>query len=130
VTRVEILAKLCGVPLTDYERDAEGVLVASGSGLMMSVMDHAPSIRWCVEYDERVCRGARWVEFIPALCEVAPIVVVAGWFTVTDPTELRAAVAACPSSCAPITYGGNTTLGGIEAATLAQLFDMIGQAGR
>ena len=85
---VRLAAELAGVRLIDYRRAGEGLLVSSGSGIMMAVMDAVPALRWCCDVDERATmRGLRF--FLRLLeRDVAPFGVV-GWFSITDPSELR-----------------------------------------
>ena len=39
------------VDLIDYGRDTGGLLISSGCGTMMAVMDHAPALRFCLDID-------------------------------------------------------------------------------
>jgi hypothetical protein len=109
-------AVIAGVRLIDYQRPACGVLVSSGSGIMLGVMDAVPALRWCVDID--VPGAARDVEFFLRLLdgEAAPIGI-CGWFSITKPDQLRSAVKTMREP--PVVYTGNVRLGaGIEAHTL------------
>lgn len=80
-----------GIPLVDYEREGDGVLISVGSGLMMATMDAIPRLRWCVDIGGgRIPpRLADWLVFVDRL---VPLVVVTAWFTVTDPAPVRSAL--------------------------------------
>jgi hypothetical protein len=88
---IEALARAYRVDVIDYKRDGDGVLIASGSGSMMSTMDVCPRFRWCLDIDQqpRDCRLADWIAFLP---RVSTLVGVVGWFSITDPGPLRAAL--------------------------------------
>lgn len=87
------LAQLFGVPLIDYHREGNGVLVASGCGIMMAAMDEAPCFRWCVDADS-MRWGPPWrIEwFMTALDRntAVELLGVVGWFSLDRPTYLRA----------------------------------------
>jgi hypothetical protein len=104
---IEQLARLYRVRLIDYERPGKGLLVSSGCGIMMGVMDHVPALRWCVDIDS--CRDARIGDFMTAATRYASPLGVCGWFSLTDPTELREAIRAVPEVVA--TYAGHIRLG-------------------
>lgn len=121
MNRVELCARLTGVPLIDYGRPTEGVLVGSGSGLMMALMDVCPNFRWCTEFDN--AQNANWIDFIEGVSRHV-LVVVAGWFSITDPRALREAVG---RGHGVITYAGcSTPLGGLQCRTLAELQWLLG----
>lgn len=87
------LAAFFGVPLIDYRRDGDGVLIASGCGIMMAAMDEAPCFRWCVDADS-MRWGPPWrIEwFMTALDRntTVDLLGVVGWFSLDKPTYLRA----------------------------------------
>jgi hypothetical protein len=79
------------VPLVDYGREGNWMLISSGAGIMMAIMDAEPRFRWCVDIDgirdtRRFVRWAQWAEHFVGR------VAVAGWFSLTDPALLRSAV--------------------------------------
>lgn len=121
---LEQASRLYGVPLIDYERPtARGLLVSSGSGIMMSVMDKVPSLRWCVDVDG-LGRRARLADFLVIADAVVERIAVCGWFSITDPAPLRNAVAALPR--APLVYVGHIELGaGRQMATLGEFIDAL-----
>jgi hypothetical protein len=113
---VEQASRFYGVPLIDYERPGSGLLVSSGSGIMMATMDAVPALRWCVDIDG-LGRGARLAEFLQLAEHVADPIGICGWFSITDPTVLREAVRSMTR--APLVYAGNIVLGaGAEVRSL------------
>jgi hypothetical protein len=121
-------SRLYGVPLIDYERpNARGLLVSSGSGIMLSVMDKVPSLRWCVDIDG-LSASARLGDFMLMADMLVARIAVCGWFSLTDPTPLRDAVRALPRK--PIVYAGHIRLGaGDEVQTLADFIDVLNWPG-
>jgi len=88
------IGRMAGLDVCDYgRRDSSGVLVASGTGLMMGLMDAAPCLRWCLDLD--TSKDDRAKEFFLRLIqtEAAPIVI-AGWWMISDPTPVRNALRA------------------------------------
>jgi hypothetical protein len=91
---IDYLCRVHRIPAFDYNRpDAPGVLVAAGTGLMLSLMDRHPSIGWCVDVDcltiEEKDRLANW---LPCVANVRDFIAVAGWFATTSPLPLARAV--------------------------------------
>lgn len=102
------------VPLVDFGTEGwwvwperRGVLIGSGCGLMVSVMDQVP-FRWCVDTDDlRHSRGANLQGFLHMAQSLTGFVAVCGWFSYSDPEPLRAAVRALPNPAAcPVYFGG------------------------
>lgn len=86
------VARIAGVTIHDYVRaDASGVLVTSGTGIMLALMDAAPCLRWCVDLDLIRSDRERGM-FLRLLDGETSLLVVAGWWTVSDPTAVRAAL--------------------------------------
>lgn len=121
---LEQASRLYGVPLIDYERPtARGLLVSSGSGIMMSVMDKVPTLRWCVDVD-LLGPGARLADFLVMADALVERIAVCGWFSLTDPTPLRAAVRALGRT--PLVYAGHIELGaGRKVPTLGEFIDTL-----
>lgn len=126
-------AALARVPLTDYDRPSSGLLVSSGAGIMMAVMDAAPALRWCVDIDGLPARAD--LEFFLRLADGdAEPLAVCGWFSITDPTTLRRALGALRARA--LVYAGNVRLGvkgemdslGALVAALARLESVPEQA--
>lgn len=112
-------SSLYRVPVIDYERiDASGLLVASGSGIMMAVMDAAPSMRWCVDFDSLPV-DSNLSSFLLLAERVADPIGICGWFTITHPDRVRELLLGL--SVPPVVYGGNVRFGTLrEATTLAE----------
>lgn len=100
---VERAARFYGARLIDYgPHRGEGVLIASGGGLMLCVMDCAPIMRWCLDIDSDPVRElSSFVEMIAVIARPSALV---GWFTATRPERVAAAIARAP---AMHVYGGN-----------------------
>lgn len=91
------IAAWLGVPLIDYRRPGDAVLVSSGCGIMMSIMDQVPRYRWSVDADAMRSLPPWRIEwFITAIDRNTdvPLLGVAGWFSLDDPTYLRAGLEA------------------------------------
>lgn len=103
---VEQAAKLYGVPLVDLER-GNGVLISSGCGLMMAVVDQVP-FRWCVDTDKLTKAQQHALASFVELAAASGPVAVCGWFSYSDPAPLIAAIRACPK---PLAYSGGKRFG-------------------
>ena len=94
---VPMAAKFYRIPLVDYGQSRTGVLLGSGAGLMMAVMDQAP-IRWCVDTDDLNLADPLVEERLTSFCRMAHAapgggVSLVGWFSLHDPEPLRRALA-------------------------------------
>jgi hypothetical protein len=72
-----------------YER-GNGLLVASGSGSMMGIMDMCPEFRWCFDIDAN--KGARLGGLLSWASRFCRPIGIAGWFSITNPDTLQAAI--------------------------------------
>jgi hypothetical protein len=116
-------ARIAGVPIIDYGRtDSSGVLIAAGTGLMLSLMDAGPCLRWCVDYDA-VGLGDRAKEHFLRLIDGGDLLVITGWWTVTSPKAIRAGLDAMRHKW-NIWYHGNQPLG-IPNVPLADLIEIL-----
>jgi hypothetical protein len=113
---IAMAASFYGIPAVEYQRARQpfdgfrrGLLVGSGCGLMMALMDALP-FRWCVDAD--AVRGAdrdyRLAQFI-AMAHALEFAALAGWFSLTCPRALREAFASLQP--APLVYSGDMRLG-------------------
>lgn len=99
------VARGYGIELEDWERPSSGVLIASGSGMMLSIMDCCPCYRWCFDHDLfKNSRLDSFVEWADRLCDPVGF---AGWFSISDPQPI---IAALRKARSPIVYGGNMRL--------------------
>src|SRR3954469_7906895 len=68
-----------GIELIDFGRQARGLLVAAGTGLMLSLMDQIPRLRWCVDADTFTARQqASLLDWLRCMDNVTDLIVVAG----------------------------------------------------
>lgn len=113
------------VPIIDYERPGSGLLVSSGCGCMMAVMDAAPALRWCLDIDE-LGPGGRLDQFLLAAeTKVSPIAVV-GWFSITPPGPLRAALAGLTKLQEVICYVVGTELpAGVQCSSMEEFISRL-----
>lgn len=103
---IEQAARFYRIPLIDYSR-GRGVLISSGCGLMLAVMDQAP-FRWCVDTDRlSAAEQDRLADFCTIASALEPIAV-CGWFSYSRPAPLIAAVRACST---PLSYAGHIRFG-------------------
>jgi hypothetical protein len=87
------LASYFGFQLFEYERQGDSILIASGSGLMMAIMDICPRFKWCLEVDNHRDIASRLPNLINAFdqnCSLE-IIAIAGWFSIDDPKQLMLA---------------------------------------
>lgn len=90
---IEYLNRAHRIDAFDYHRPhARGVLVAAGTGLMLSLMDRHHSLGWCVDVD---CLNAeekdRLADWLPCVANVREFIAIAGWFATTSPGPLARA---------------------------------------
>lgn len=93
----ESVGAFFGVQVIDYGRRSNGILLSSGAGIMMAVMDAALQYRWCIDLDTMRAHRARVANFIVALdlnTEINLIGAV-GWFSLDDPRPIVEGLARC-----------------------------------
>jgi len=76
------------VEFIDYERDGTGVIVCSGSGIGMGLMDVLTECRYLIDLDTyRTDKTIDWecIAVILSLRVKPSVVVMAGWFTIDEP---------------------------------------------
>lgn len=96
-----------GVNLIDYgPARGRSVLLGSGTGLMMAIMDQVPEFRWCADLD----LGGHALDFAILAAPNVRALGLAGWFSITSPAAF-VAVAGAELGCKVLTYGGNVRLG-------------------
>lgn len=83
-----------GIELIEFpDRPMRSLLVCAGTGLMLSLMDQLPRLRWCVDADgfnER--QRAALPAWLRCMGNVTDLIVVAGWYCSTNPEPLARAV--------------------------------------
>lgn len=83
-----------GIELIEFpDRPERQVLVCAGTGLMLSLMDRLPRVRWCVDVDGlRTEQRDHLSDWLCCLGKVTDLIVVAGWYCSTAPEPLARAV--------------------------------------
>jgi hypothetical protein len=90
------LGRVYGVPVIDWGRRGDSLLVAVGFGIMMATMDSAPGLAWAAD----VGGGAvypRLGDWLEASAQTVRRVVLVGWFSLSDPRPLAKALARVPA---------------------------------
>lgn len=105
----------------DYgEHRGDGLLITTGSGLLMSMMDVLPLVRWAIDLGgaRRFPHSLAWATACDRLVDH---VVVAAWFALSDPAHFERQVLAgfTRSPCALYTHP--TIDWGTRAMNLAEL---------
>lgn len=89
---VEFISRVHRIEPFSYDRGERAILICAGTGLMLSIMDQCPSLRWCLDVD-LLDRAA--LERLPAWAtcvgNVTDLVVIAGWYCSTNPVPLASA---------------------------------------
>jgi hypothetical protein len=118
------LAQYFGFDLIDYKRWGDGVLIASGCGIMMSIMDAVPRFGYCIDVDSFRNNQSRLPQFISALdknCQFQ-IIGIAGWFSLDMPNALQQGQQRI-SNAKCVTYSGGYAAFFNEANTLKEFID-------
>jgi hypothetical protein len=119
-------ARIAGVDLIDYGRTgSSGVLIACGTGLMLSMMDAGPCLRWCVDYDAVGLSDRAKEMFIRLIDGVPEPLVITGWWTVTSPAAIVRGVQETRHKWG-IWYHGNQPIG-IPNWPLVDVLEMLGR---
>lgn len=90
----EQIAALYNVTTYDYgPHHGQGVVVASGTGLMLAIMDQVP-VRYCVDYDTaKEDKRCRIEDYMRLMARYAPPLCMVGWFTSTRPEAFQRGIA-------------------------------------
>ena len=83
-----------GIELIEFPDRAErSVLICAGTGLMLSLMDACPRLRWCIDVDLLSASQREGLSpWLTCLNNVTDLIVVAGWYCSTNPEPLARAV--------------------------------------
>lgn len=113
------IAKYFGFDLIDYERQGDSVLIASGAGVMMAIMDAVPRFKYCIDIDSYRSITSRVPQLISALdlnCNFG-IIGIAGWFSIDEPKALQEGISKIKrTKC--VSYSGNYRVFPNESPTL------------
>lgn len=92
--RLNLCNSIFGIHPVDYRRESYGLLVGSGAGTMMAVMDVAPRFRFAIDVDQYRGREPRLCEWLAALDRngLVDLIAVCGWFSITSPSVLAGAL--------------------------------------
>ena len=113
------IANYFGFQLHDYSRTGDAVLIASGSGLMMAIMDAVPRFRYCIDVDNYRHITSRVPELISAIdlnCNQT-LLGIAGWFSVDAPDQLCKGISKIKQT-GYVAYSGGYGVFPNECATL------------
>lgn len=114
------------VPVVDFRRPGEWLLISSGAGIMSGVMDVATRFRWCLDIDEaKECRLADWLLWADRL--LGGRIALVGWFSLTDPAPLRAALKGLSRPI--LAYTPFVELGQRHCGSLAEFFQRLDDVG-
>jgi len=119
---VKLAAAIFGIPLADYRRSGGGVLIGSGAGITMAIMDASARFRFALDMDE--CRGrddalCSWIRALDRN-RLVDLIALAGWFSISDPKKIAGALNSI--STPAIAYSG----AGLErSAFRVPLFDTL-----
>lgn len=118
-----VLCSYFGFDLIDYNRDGNGLLISSGAGIMMAIMDAVPNIRWCIDIDSHRQIRSRVPNLMVALdhCEL-DFIAVAGFFSNDSPVEMAQGIVRLRNTYCP-QYSGGYKVFPDESATLAAFID-------
>lgn len=83
-----------GIEVIEYPGRVErSILICAGTGLMLSMMDECPRLRWCVDVDGLdAAQLAKLTDWMRCINNVVDLIVVAGWYSSTNPVPLAMAV--------------------------------------
>jgi hypothetical protein len=88
------IGRVHGIEAIEFpDRPERRLLVCAGTGLMLSLMDQLPRVRWCIDCDGlRPDQREAMPGWLAALGNVMDQIVVAGWYCSTNPEPLARAV--------------------------------------
>lgn len=105
---VEQIERFYRIEAVDYgaHREGTGLLIGAGTGMMMSMMDQVPSLRYCVDSD--IFRPDQWERFpnwLTLMERACGVVASAGWWSRAD-NGLKLARAFDVLQSRPLVYYG------------------------
>jgi hypothetical protein len=128
---VDFISSVHRIRPIDFERGQRAALICAGSGLMLSLMDACPDLRWCIDVDLLDAAGlARMPAWATCVSNVTDLVVVAGWYCSTNPVplataarSLRRGTLACSVQCRGV--GGDPFVPLRTSETLEELVEEV-----
>jgi hypothetical protein len=134
---VDYLGRRYGIEVIEFpNRPDRSIAICAGTGLMLSLMDAVPRLRWCIDVDglnrEQLAAMTPWLTCIG---NVTDLIVVAGWYCSTNPLPLASAVRCVNGDRARVYVqcrgvGGDPFADLRTANSLEQLIEQANQAGR
>jgi hypothetical protein len=112
------LARAYRVALIDCEDGHDGLIVSSGAGIMTAARD---VIDFRYVFDIDASPTARLADFLLWAERFVPDIVVVGWFSLTDPEPLRAAIRGLREPARVLAYTPFTRLGCTHVESLGEL---------
>lgn len=112
-----------GIEFVDYEREGEGVLITSGAGIGMAMMDTLPWLRYMIDLDSYRFKMIDW-EAVAVLLSVhkPKAIVMVGWFTIDRPRAFEAFIKGVIDTPLFVYRGGESqTLGEFISCCLSTL---------
>jgi hypothetical protein len=86
---IPTLAGIYDVRAIDYgAHRGNGLLICAGTGLMLSIMDQTPRLRWCVDIDAIKVPPMIFGDWLRCAENCCEMIAAAGWFSATSPAAL------------------------------------------
>ena len=123
-----VAARYFGVDIADYRREGSILVIGSGCGLMLSIMDACRKARWCFDADNYRHSKIDW-QTLGQFLDQSDITAfgVFGWFTIDRPTNLIALLSEVTKPV--VSYGGGCGFLPNETTNLREAIDAMDQIG-
>jgi hypothetical protein len=96
-----------GVEFADYGRQSTGILLSSGCGIGMALMDVCLELNYFVDIDSYRFKPVDWESLMVTLSVAKPqVIVLAGWYTIDRPLSMEAAARGCIDKNSLVWYEG------------------------
>ena len=118
--------RLFGVEFIDYARAGTGIVVSSGCGIGLAVMDQLPLCRYFVDIDNYRKQTIDWEALFIAVSARKPsAIVLVGWYTIDVPKTISTIERACLSPSYRYDGGGTKNLGEFLADLNLRAFHVL-----
>jgi hypothetical protein len=110
--RIKFVRKHFGVDFADYRRNSTGILLSSGCGIGLALMDVCPNLRFFIDVDIYRNKQIDWESIAIILTVAKPqSVVLAGWFSIDRPKVFEEFTrGVVDKSCLSVYIGGERPL--------------------